>query len=82
MLQDRVKKIMADVFRVSPCAIPDDSSAITISSWNSLNHITLILVIEEEFGVEFDEQEIAEVTSLQRIVNTLQSKAKRNERDD
>ena len=36
-----------------------ESSRDTISQWDSLKQIHLVMALEEEFGIEFDDEEVA-----------------------
>jgi acyl carrier protein len=42
-----------------------------IESWDSFNHINLMLGIEAEFGVEFDSDEIGTLLSVGQISDAL-----------
>ena len=44
------------------------------AGWDSLKHVELLFAIEDEFGVEFDEQEQAELDSLAKIVSVVRAK--------
>ena len=52
-------------------AIPNDASPETIEGWDSANHLNLVLSLEAEFGVQFDTDEIAELTSVGAIRQRL-----------
>jgi acyl carrier protein len=43
-------------------------------SWDSLKHIELVLMLEEEFGVQFSEKEMAALRSSDKIVNAIEGK--------
>lgn len=62
---------MSQVFRVDENQIGDDASPQTIGTWNSLAHINLVVALEEEFGVQFQDQEIVQMTSLKEILSRL-----------
>jgi acyl carrier protein len=51
-------------------AVTRDSEA----SWDSLKHVELIFMLEERFGVQFGEQEMAELRSSDRIVQAIEEK--------
>ena len=72
---DKVKQIMAQVFEVPLDTVPDDASPDTIKSWDSLRHMNLVLAMEEEFGVQFTDEQIVQMLSLELIVHTLQEVA-------
>jgi acyl carrier protein len=66
-MDDRIKKTMAAVFGVGESKIEEDSSPDTIESWDSLKHISLVVALEEEFGVEFDEDDIMNMMNYKLI---------------
>jgi len=70
-MESRLKTIMADVLDVDESELDDDASMDTIDSWRSLNHLSLMLALEEEFGVRFPESQIADLTSVRAIREAL-----------
>ena len=53
-----------------PAATPD-----TVAQWDSSRHVTLTLVIEEEFGVSIPEEMSGELLSFAEFEGYLQSQA-------
>lgn len=47
------------------------SSRHTLPAWDSLKHMHLMLALEEKFGIEFDDAELAELGSAQAILDAL-----------
>ena len=45
-----------------------------IDSWDSFRHLQAILAIEGEYGVQFDPQRIAELTTVALIQSELEAK--------
>lgn len=70
-MEKKVKDIMASVFEVSSKEINEESSSETIENWDSMMHMNLIVALEEEFEVEFDEEEIIEMMDYQSILDIL-----------
>lgn len=73
-IAERVRGIMADLLQVDQAALIPESSRDSIGGWDSANHLTLILALEEEFGVSFDVAEIESMFSLQDILAVLEGK--------
>ena len=71
-MKEKVIEIMKTIFECEN--IDKDSNPNTIDSWDSLNHVKMIAVLEEEFDVEFDHDEIIEMLSLEKILNVLAGK--------
>lgn len=70
-MEQKLKSIMSDVFNVRESDINDLTSMNSIGQWDSLKHIELITVIEQNFGVTFTSKEIAEMTSMTTIKEAL-----------
>ncbi|MCM8532283.1 MAG: phosphopantetheine-binding protein [Lentisphaeraceae bacterium] len=71
-MQDNIKQIMSVVLEVPLSEIDENSSSDSISSWDSLKHMNLIIALEQEFGVAFDEDTIPEIQSFSAISSALQ----------
>jgi acyl carrier protein len=48
------------------------ASSATVNSWDSVAVVTLLTVIEEEFGISIEEDDLAMFDSFQRILSYLQ----------
>ncbi len=69
----RLRSVFAAVFGVESSSLTDADSPKTIEGWDSVNHIQLILAIEAEFGIRFDPDLIAELTTLGAIRKQLEA---------
>ncbi|OGL46118.1 MAG: hypothetical protein A2W05_09690 [Candidatus Schekmanbacteria bacterium RBG_16_38_10] len=74
-MESRIKNVMASVFEVDSSQINNDTSPDTLESWDSLKHMNLILALEEEFGVEFDNDDITNMINFNLILLILKEKA-------
>ena len=75
---DQVRQIASDIFSVPVGSVGADSSADTIEAWNSMQHLNLVLALEEKFDVHFSPEEIEEMRSLGTIAAMLEVKLHRN----
>ena len=73
-VEDRIKSIMSAVFEIPEEQIKDNSSPDTIESWDSLKHMNLIIALEEEFEVEFNDNEIFEMMNYTLIKSIITGK--------
>ena len=73
-MKDKVKKIIASVFNLEVNSIKDNASPDNILNWDSLNHMNLIVSLEEEFIIRFTDEEISEMLNLELIVYTIKQK--------
>lgn len=75
-MEQKLRKIMADLFNIKQDQVDDDLSMENTEAWDSLKHIELIFSIEEEFEIpELTMDEIVEMTSVAGIKRILGSKA-------
>ena len=52
-----MKNVMSAVFAVSRNQINNESSPDTIEEWDSLKHMNLIIALEEEFKIQFTDDD-------------------------
>jgi len=73
-VSERLRNILVDILSVPGDQIGSDSSAETISSWDSFAHLQVILAIEAEYGVRFDPLRIPNLASIIALQQELESK--------
>lgn len=73
-MENRIKNIMASVFEIDASLINENSSPDNIERWDSLRHMNLIVALEEEFEIQFIEDEIVELLNFKLIYLTLKEK--------
>jgi acyl carrier protein len=71
---NEVQRIVADILAVPKENITPESSPSVIEAWDSLNHLNLILALEQEFAVRFTPEEISEIESVQGFLDLLDRK--------
>jgi acyl carrier protein len=71
---DRVRRITSDIFGVDMEQVDATSSPDTIETWDSINHLNMVLALEQEFQVQFDPEEIEQLLSVELIVDLLNEK--------
>lgn len=73
-IEDKLREIMALVFEVPQEDIQEDSSPDDIHSWDSIGTINLLTALEEEFDLEFEEEDILEMLNFQLIKIKIEEK--------
>lgn len=63
-IYSRLNEVFKDVFDDKNIVINDETTADDIEDWDSLEHINLVVAIENEFGVKFS---MGETTSLKNV---------------
>lgn len=67
-MENRIRKIMSNVFLINESDIKEDASPETISQWDSIGHLNLITSIEEEFDILFNQDQIVEMLNLNLVI--------------
>ncbi len=73
-IENRTRTVMTKVLQTPAQEIAAEASRKNLAAWDSLAHMNLMLALEEEFGVEFSDQEIADCDNLPLLLDTLRSK--------
>ena len=68
-MREKIKEIMKRVFDLE--SVSDDISQANCDKWDSLNHLNLVIELEEEFDISLEPEEIAEMRSLKEIEDKL-----------
>ena len=71
-MEQKVKEVMAKIFGVDVSEVADDASPDTIENWDSLRHMNLVVALEEQFDVEFDDEQINQLLNYRLIILTVQ----------
>lgn len=61
---DRLNEVFRDVFDDENIVVNENTTADDIEDWDSLEHINLVVAIENEFGIKFS---MGETTSLKNV---------------
>ena len=71
---DKLTSIFKILFNLSDLELTDDLSAKNVPGWDSFNHVNLIINIEEEFGVQFTNDEVGGMQNVGSLKTLLASK--------
>jgi len=66
-VDERLLAVFRGVFGDGLTDLPDTAAPDTIDGWDSANHVNLVLALEAEFDVQFEADEIAELTTVGAI---------------
>ena len=64
-MKEQIKNVMKRAFELED--ISDDVSMENCDKWDSLNHLNLIMQLEEEFNVSLEPEDIAIMRSIDDI---------------
>ncbi|MCC5468318.1 citrate/2-methylcitrate synthase [Pelosinus baikalensis] len=75
-----VEDVICEVLKISPDVVNDDLCYMSISEWSSLNHINLMLAIEENFDIKIDNELVLTLTSAKAIKKFIYNKGNVNKK--
>lgn len=70
-MENKVKYIISSVLNIEKEKIGEKTNVDTVSNWDSLNHIKILTLLEDEFNVEFDDEQILKMNSYNEILIIL-----------
>jgi acyl carrier protein len=71
---DRVRGIAADVLQLDPAGVTRDSSPQSVQTWDSVQHLNLVLALEEQFGIQFEPEEMDGMKNIGEIADLVARK--------
>ena len=73
MIRERLKELAVENLDINPDEIDLDSK-ISDLDIDSIDLVDFIMIIEDEFSIEFSDEELDEIESLSDIVSLIESK--------
>jgi acyl carrier protein len=73
-MREEVIELMASVFSVGKAEIDGGVVFGKYPKWDSLKHMNLIVALEQEFNVTFDDEEVTDMLSLDLIIEIIETK--------
>lgn len=70
-IDGRVRTILAEIFGLDPHDVGPNTSTDTVEAWDSLQHLTVILSLEEEFGIHLNDEETVSIVTFPLITTIV-----------
>ena len=71
---EQVQAIASDVFGIPANKISQESSPESIENWDSMQHLNLVLAIEEKFGIQLAPEEIEQMKNIGAVALLVDKK--------
>lgn len=68
--------ILSDLFNVSIEVLGPESSQDTVEGWDSLQHVNIVLDVEQRFNISLSPPEIEKMVTVQAIADIINEKVK------
>ena len=73
-IKPAVVEIIAALFQLDPSTIGDDCGPNVVAQWDSLQHLNLVLDLEQRFNVQIEPEEIVRMQDVRSITDILSVK--------
>lgn len=74
MIKNKIKEVLSEVLEIDISEITDDLNQENCLKWDSLQHLNIMVELEEVFELSFEPEEIADMITLEKIIETVTSK--------
>ena len=71
-MEEKVLEILKSVFELD--SVDTSCSQENCEKWDSMGQLNLVVELESEFDVTFEPEEIAEMTSFEKVIQILENK--------
>ena len=71
-MEEKVLEILKDLFELD--TVDETCSQENCEKWDSMGQLNLVVELESEFCVTLEPEEIAEMTSFEKIIKVLKAK--------
>ncbi len=72
---ERLNNVFRDVFDDDTIVVKEETTSKDIEDWDSLEHINLIVAVEQEFGMKFNMNEVTTMKNVGDMVNIIISRS-------
>ncbi len=70
----QVRNIASDILGIPADKITAESSPETIESWDSVQHLNLVLALEEKFGVQLEPEDIEQMKNIGAVATLVEKR--------
>lgn len=68
---ERLNNVFRDIFDDETITLTDSTTSNDIDDWDSLEHINLIVAVENEFEIKFKMNEVIEMANVGEMVDII-----------
>ena len=71
---EELKSIFEMVFDQTDLVVTPETTSNDVEGWDSMSHVTMLLAVEDHFGIEFKTFEIANLKNVGALVALVEKK--------
>jgi acyl carrier protein len=73
--EKQVVQLIADVLNIAVDQVTPDRSPQNVEGWDSVQHLNLVLALEQSLGIQLAPEEIEQMQSVGGILNIVRQKS-------
>jgi acyl carrier protein len=73
-VSDQIRTLASDIFGLPADQITPASTPETIETWDSIQHLNLVLALEEKFALQLSPEEIEQMKSIGDVIKLVEGK--------
>lgn len=77
-IDGKLKSIISEILEIPLGEISDNFDHKNVEQWDSMNHINLVVSVEEEFEIEIEEDRILDLMSFKALSDYVFSELSEN----
>ena len=70
-MEDKIIEIISSVSKIDKNELAEKKDVEKL--WESITHVEVVVALEEEFDIMFEQDEIAEMTTVSKIIDLVNS---------
>jgi acyl carrier protein len=71
---EQLTEVFQMVFEDDEIEIDRHTTANDIDGWDSMSHMTLLMAVEEDFEIEFEEWEVSDLSDVGELIDLITKK--------
>ena len=73
-IYERLNNVFRDIFDDESIVVTAETTSKDIEDWDSLEHINLIVAVEQEFGIKFNMNEVTTMKNVGEMADIIMSR--------
>ena len=73
-IYERLNNVFRDIFDDETIVVTAETTSKDIEDWDSLEHINLVVAVEQEFGIKFNMNEVTTMKNVGEMVDIIISR--------
>lgn len=70
----KIRNIFRDIFDDEEMTISEETSRKDLEDWDSVEHVKLVLTIEDEFGIRLTTEEVSSIKTVGDFIRAIEKR--------